>query len=326
MRTHRIATIVLAFLALGTAFAAEGKIPILAPIVITTSGSYVLAKDLTVASGSAITIKGNPTVVLDLAGHVIVSTAGPAITIDRNGTQTCASLTMRNGNIASAGIGVTTTGFPSCNLDVRIEGVRFRNADVYVEDGNLFVSSSRFVASDLTVDANFTGVTAQIYDNAFTSGGISVLGGTSVEVRHNTIWGGAIVAQASDGWDVVNNLIEGNAITYGGIEICPQGSEHAQGLVVARNVVWGAILVRNASGFRLSENTTKGCTEGGAAIDVVASARGLIEGNHTDACAYGLKIDADSVSNVYRGNIFKDSTLPVLDGGSSNVDAGGNVY
>jgi hypothetical protein len=72
----------LSALMLSAALAHGGSIPITTPTVITTSGSYLLANDITSTNGGfAIDIQAND-VKLDLGGHTVTATIGSGILLD----------------------------------------------------------------------------------------------------------------------------------------------------------------------------------------------------------------------------------------------------
>ena len=311
-----------------TARADEGRIPIYQATTISQSGSYVLTRDLSISSGSAITITGNPNVILDLAGHTIVSSSATAVftlNFTSGFTSPCGSLTLRNGEVKGNGSGVTTVVGRQCQIDLKLEGMRFNNADVYVEDGSVSAISNRFYGSDLFNDANFTAPSALIEWNQFILGGITVFGNAVAQIRHNNLQSGSIVANGSDGFAATEHIIEANTLAGGGIQVGQSGTDGVVNLAVIGNVATGAIQVRTCQGFRIADNVISGCA-GGSGITLVEGSKGLIEGNRVRGCTNGISFDSLSNDNAWRNNMLRNNTSAVLNNGLNNTDAGGNVF
>ena len=315
----------------GITFAArggDGRIPIHQATTISQSGSYVLTRDLSISSGSAITITGNPTVIFDMAGHSIVSTAGNPIfnlNFSPSPGEWCGSFTLRNGEVKGNPQGISTPVGRHCPIDVRIEDVRFNNADVYVEDGSVVAIGNRFVNADLFVDANFTSPSAILEHNQIQLGAMIIFGMNAAQIRQNTIQSGSITVNGSDGQSSRQHIVEKNMVTDGSIVIGFAGSDGIENVAVVGNVTSGAIQVRMCHGCRVTDNVSSGCSSG-SGIRLTETHGTLVEGNRVRGCAYGIEFDALSTDNVWRNNILRNNTAAVLNSGANNTDAGGNVF
>jgi hypothetical protein len=292
----------------------------------------VLTRDIKVTSGSAITIQGSLSVTFDLAGHSIISTSPSAvITIDVGGPgDPCTALTLRNGSIAGSGAGLTTTFGHHCLVDVRVEHVAFNSASVYVEEGSLFVTSSRFTNSDLENEANGgEALVARIEDSDFENGSILLLGAGSAQIHHNTLQWGSIYAQASDGRSPVNHVIDANTIKQGAIRIRGGGVvSDSVGVAITHNVVtstWSSspISVETVAGVRIADNLIGLSSLAG--ISLANTRDALIDNNRVWGCLSGIMFDTSSNDNAYRNNMLRNNTSAVLDNGTGNTDSGGNI-
>jgi parallel beta-helix repeat protein len=317
------------------AVANDGRIPIYQPITISASGSYVVTRDFSITTGSAITILGNPQVSIDFAGHTIsaATTAGPVVTSNRqSATNPCQSVSLQNGRIVVA-TGVSGTGFtttagehPPCMVDVRITNMTFDNAGVWAEDSRLTVLGSRFLKSSMNADANWAGAQARFEGNEVFSADVMAYGASVAQIRNNNILSGSIVVDGSDGFDSVNHIIEGNTLSSGSIKVGLSGSDGAGQMMIVGNVLKGSIQVGMCSGSRIAENIVSGCSPGGTGIQLSnGSSRALIEDNRVYGCTYGIEFDASSNYNAYRNNMLRSNTTPVLNSGTGNTDSGGNI-
>src|SRR5262245_27053413 len=81
----------------------EGRIPIFQPTTITSSGSYVLTRDITVASGNVITIQASD-VTLDLNGKTLQNTSASnvLIAIDTGAS----TVRVKNGKLLGGSTGI----------------------------------------------------------------------------------------------------------------------------------------------------------------------------------------------------------------------------
>lgn len=326
----------LALLASGAtaALAGDGLIPIYQPITITTSGSYVVTRDFSITTGSAITILGNPQVSIDFAGHTIsaATTAGAVVSSNRqSASNPCQAVSLENGRIVVA-TGVSGTGFtttvgehPPCMVDVRITNMTFDNAGVWAEDSRLTVLGSRFLKSSMNADANWAGAQARFEGNEVFSADVIAYGASVAQIRHNNIMSGSIVVNGSDGFGSLNHVIEGNTLSNGSIKVGLSGSDGAGQMMIVGNVLKGSIQVGSCIGSRIADNVVSGCSPGGSGIDLTGSSRALIEGNRVYGCTYGIALDASSAYNAYRNNMLRNNTTPVLNSGTGNTDNGGNI-
>jgi parallel beta-helix repeat protein len=327
--------VALALLASGAtaALAGDGLIPIYQPITITTSGSYVVTRDFSITTGSAITILGNPQVSIDFAGHTIsaATTAGAVVSSNRQtASNPCQAVSLENGRIVVA-TGVTGSGFsttvgehPACLVDVRITNMTFENAGVWAEDSRLTVLGSRFLKSSMNSDANWAGAQVRFEGNEVFSADVLAYGASVAQIRHNNILIGSIVVDGSDVFDSANHIIEANTLSNGSIKVGQSHTLVTAQMMIVGNVLKGSIQVGACTGSRIAENIVS-CSPGGNGIDLTQSTRALIEDNRIYGCTNGIEFDASSNYNAYRNNMLRNNTTPVLNSGTGNTDNGGNI-
>ena len=205
----------------------EARIPIFQPTTITQPGYYVLTRDLSPASATAITIQAD-NVTVDLNGRAINSAPSQGAIAVNGAFQ---NVTIRNGRLLGGDFGVNAVASAPGTVNLRVERVETRNtAFVGVQvfgAGIVQVISCRITDSggDATYILPQTGGTAftgQFIDNVIDNVGrfgLDVGGGRGVEVRGNVItrFGtttprvfGLILGSGFGGGG--GNMVEGNVV------------------------------------------------------------------------------------------------------------------
>jgi len=324
----------------GGLFADEGRIPIAAPTTILGPGSYVVTRDISVSSGSAITIQASQ-VTIDLNGRTLTSTSGidPVIAVPDGSDH----ISIANGRLVGGSTGiaaVSTTG-----VVLRLESLEVVGAatDAIQVVGGLSVDVSRCTvrhvgASGLYATGQSPGgalpLSARLVGNAFTDlagYGIVLAGARNSEIRGNILTRVRANGIQVEGPDAGANLIVENAVT-GVLALGPQvgivvdfGSSNNLVLNNAVRDFANGILVWS-NGNRLAGNVVGGSVVNGQltgnALYVIGS-RTLIEGNHLEGNA-ACGIFFGTASHAYRNNMLRGNVGGGVCG-TANTDAGGNI-
>ena len=219
--------LVLVILPAAPILADEARIPIFQPTTITQPGYYILTRDLSPASVTAITIQAD-NVTVDLNGRAINSAPSQGAIAVNGAFQ---NVTIRNGRLLGGDFGVNAVASAPGTVNLRVERVEIRNtAFVGVQvfgAGIVQLISCRITDSggDATYILPQTGGTAftgQFIDNVIDNVGrfgLDVGGGRGVEVRGNVItrFGtttprvfGLILGSGFGGGG--GNIVEGNVV------------------------------------------------------------------------------------------------------------------
>src|SRR6058998_276615 len=121
----RVPAIALALVILPAApiLADEARIPIFQPTTITQPGYYILTRDLSPASGTAITIQADG-VTVDLNGRAINTAPSQAAIVVNGGFQ---NVTIRNGRLLGGNLGVDAAASAPATVNLRVERIEIRN-------------------------------------------------------------------------------------------------------------------------------------------------------------------------------------------------------
>lgn len=329
----------------------EGRVPISQPTTITKSGSYLLTRDISVASGNLITIQASD-VTLDLNGKAlqIVATSDVLIALGSGASR----LRVKNGRLIGGASGVATIAGAG-PISLEASGLVLLNqssdaigtslaGDVSVTDCVFRRTGNSGVAvSALPSDPDSA---VRVADNVFSdiqNRSIIVSNARTVAILHNvsseTVNGIQISYNgfaAPGGSDIVqgNTLEERTAVaTPGdGIDIFFVSGSRRTALVLD-NVVSGFTrgMLLAGDGFRVAGNLVhRGATTGGATGDGVvlsSNSQSLIEDNQIQGNAgCGIVLNSTTLGNAYRNNMLRGNTGgAVCNTGSGNTDAGGNI-
>jgi len=353
--TRSLPTLFVLLMAAGhTLLADEGRIPIFQPTTITSTGSYVVTRDITVASGNVITIQASY-VTLDLNGKTLtIQSTVPEDTVIGIGPG-ASNLRVRNGRVVGGWRGVANLlGGALGVLEVSkvsfsghgADAIRFQSADAVT------VSECRFRKvgnSGVSIQSAALSSAAHIVGNDFSdvdNRAITLTNVRSVEVLNN------VISNANTGIETVyvspplvpggSSLIQGNVIEAGsdialpadGILVYASVGAQLQAALVLDNVVSGfapGIEVHSGQGARISGNVVhRGVSTGlsnGDGILVFSGAQTLVEGNEVQGNAgCGLVFNAGTNANAYRNNMLRgNGGGAVCNTGVGTTDAGGNI-
>ncbi len=107
-------------------FAADGRIPISAPAVITQPGNYYVTRDFSISVGYGIDIQTGD-VTLDLNGHTLThaQTAGGNFVISASAAALTA-VHITNGTVVGGYYGVSVIGGPGASTEVKVDHIHAR--------------------------------------------------------------------------------------------------------------------------------------------------------------------------------------------------------
>ena len=309
----------------GAALATEAHVPLAAATTISTSGSYVLTRDIT-ASGTPLVVSAG-TVTIDLNGHTLATT-GSASVLVVNGP---ANLTLRNGRLYGGyrGLDLQPSAAGSRVAVSRVEFENHSQAIDATDAGELVVEDCTIhdVSTALVATANTVATLVRVARNDVRSITGVVLSAPGASMRGNVE-------------DNILRLAEGNGVLISGV---------TRALSVARNKIAGAnygVVVSGAGGHVVASNVISQSIVAGIRIAAdncvvfhntvvagaaqgidVASAGNLIDANLVNAnLGVGLHFEATSLSCVYRNNAVRGNGLANYadDTFEGNTNAGGN--
>jgi len=353
--------IVLALVILPAApiLADEARIPIFQPTTITQPGYYILTRDLSPASVTAITIQAD-NVTVDLNGRAINSAPSQGAIAVNGAFQ---NVTIRNGRLLGGNYGVNAAASAPGTVNLRVERVEIGNtafAGVQVIGAGIIqliscrITDSGGDATYIVAQTGGTAFTGQFIDNVIDNVGrfgIDVGGGRGVEVRGNVItrFGtttprvfGLILGSGYGGGG--GNIVEGNVV---------RGSDDDIGIVVdvpnnliTNNVVsdmgsTGIGILIEADGNRIVGNVVSTSNVGISALGghshfernhveanradglSISTGYNLVDGNFSESNgAFGLNF-VSGPGNAYRNNMLRHNTSGAVSG--TATDAGGNI-
>jgi hypothetical protein len=303
--------------------ATSGPIPINGPVVISTSGYYVVTADFVANGIPAIKLAGSVNASIDFAGHTVSAVGAPVVlahsVVDDGG---CRTLSMRNGRI-NGGFGVSSkSNGLDCVAQVQLDRMTVTATDVYVENGGLIVTSSTIMNGGIIVRTALGGPPARIEGNRVLFGDITLLGNVGGSIIRNVVRG-AIFVRGTNGHDASSILIASNIQTGpGGIEIggfsAEMRTDHVQ---LLKNKIGGAVSLIQAHDSTVELNVIGGCTPSGSSVGVDGERNRVASNTFNGGCDHGIEFSAASQDNGYGYNTFRVYVpVPVLDLGTNNVD------
>ena len=326
----------------------EGRIPIFQPTTITSSGSYVLTRDITVASGNVFTIQASD-VTLDLNGRTVqvTSPGGYLIAIDTGAS----TLRVKNGALIGGQFGIANIG-GTVPILLDVEKVDFLShglgAIQLTNAGDVRISKCSFRNLGGTATAILLqppgpppGLTsARIAENVFSNmrGAISTHELQSVAVLNNNIsdtFFGIDLHGTTASFLVRGNVLEQKASGgfLMGINV-QNAAPPLPGALILDNVVSGfavGMRIIASGGVRVARNVVHRGVAGGAfagdGILLLFNQQALLEDNQIQGNAgCGIRFDSSSSNNAYRSNMLRgNSGGAVCNSGVGNTDAGGNI-
>jgi nitrous oxidase accessory protein NosD len=311
---------------------AEGRFEILAPMTISSSGSYILRANLTSNLGPAITINAS-NVLLDLNGFTVRTTAAASAAIRNLG----ANVTIRDGRIYGMDHGVFSLGRGELRLHDLVIQITPPSGMANIEVKNAtYLEVQRCVLNNTWINSNF-GIwvstappqvtVARIEDNTvigFENDGIRLEQAENSVVRRNVVQGsfaagGSCIDVQGSGAIVEQNILrtmdteaiqvrgDGAIVRDNVSDDCLGGIAVADHSLVAGNVVQGFSL-----SSRLMEAGSFTCLE-----DNVLTGSGT-------TC--GMVLPATTTGSAYRLNLYRNNVGGgVCDLGVGNTDAGNNL-
>jgi parallel beta-helix repeat protein len=298
----------LALVLLAAIPAALGATSITGPTVISSPGTYVLAKDIAGGQSPAIWVQSSG-VTIDGNGHTIRGTGGSyGILVNKEGS-TLTGVTIKDVRLENWNCGLYFKGV----ADSRATGVA---AESNGKAGINLRSTSGTTVSDCTVTGNEQGILLwqDTDDNTIANNTATDNDDAGIYVASTGRADGGIV------FDSTGNTVSDNTVTGNdqGIYLDFTRDNAVTGNTVTGNDEYG-IFLDYSSGNRLAGNTVNGHAQSGFVL--FDSGRCSISGNTaTDNGDYGLwAIDSASLSigeNSFSGN---DDGTQKLSGGSSRA-------
>jgi hypothetical protein len=328
-------------LAAARAGADEARIPVYQPTTLSQSGYYILTRNVTSTSGSAITITAQD-VTLDLNGFTITGPTGSVLVTISSGAN--ASVRIRNGFlIGASGTVVSRSSGLILSLE-RIAALDFGN-----------------VGLDLLGTAHLEVVRSQIRSSIAADVAIGVRGPTGVPVsgriERSTLSSpaGNLIVVLPKNWVIEDSIFldgDGIVLVDQGVSIADVGDNlvkdntfHGGGVGLSippfapGNQVRGNVFTVGASGLHIksndntvAENLVGGGTPSAACPGAICieGARNLVERNLTEGTLSGCGIafsGSSATDNAYRFNMLRGNATSgvCVSGGATATDAGGNI-
>jgi len=329
-------------LTVGTLRAAEGRIPVFQPGTYSSSGKYILTRDITAtAAGTVLRFTASGRVDLDLNGFTVTGIGG----VEGNGVIKAASMTefiVRNGGIVGSssldGIRTDDLGLVVVE-DVTIENVGRgvglfstrqalvrRNTIVTAQGSGIVVGGTVAATSVITVEDNF------VEDAGGNGSSTSITVGNNVDsvtIQRNKVvgsggnWGIAAFGLAGT-VEILGNTVQNS--TIGGITV------QAEGCVVADNVVTntgGTGYSFFASGMEprsscvIQRNVATNVTGNGIMLSIGAS---LIDGNLVNGSTnIGIVLGSGvHATSGYKNNTTVNNAVGCILAPAGNVALGPN--
>jgi len=301
----------IAMLAALPSFAAEGRIPVWQPTVLSAPGKYVVTRNITANPGAPAIQVTAADVDLDLNGmEVLQPDSGvPAIYAPSPSGVRIHDGAIRGGrNGVQAGAGSKLILERLRVADTASDGLLLSDVDSQVVRDNVIFNVA---GAGIQLDGNLP-KTGSIADNVIrrTSGGIEVLGGTSLAIVHNRIEQSAfgpglprgVVLDGCAGVLVSDNTIQD--ISGPGISILGSGGHEVDRNVI-RGAAAGGIFIDNVSHDNVLRANVITASGAGSGIAVYSS-RNVLEGNLSNSnLSFGLVLGTSSKANVYRQNVAR---------------------
>lgn len=327
--------------AVAGALADEARIPVYQPTTLSQSGHYILTRNITSTSGSAITITAQD-VTLDLNGFTITGPPATALVVINSAAG--ATVRIRNGFLIGANTAISSAASDlSLSLD-RIAAFDWDNLGLdIINAAHLDILRSEVrstVAADTAVSVTGPAgvpVSGRIERSTFSddAGGVVIVLPKSWVIQDNIFLGSAGVLFFDSGAPVPGtgaNLVKDNTFHGNGtgVSISP---------FIPGNQILGNVITEGASGVVVSsdDNTIAGNLVGGGfpspscpGAICVKGARNLVDGNLTEGTTSGCGIaftGAGATGNAYRLNMLRGNAVAgvCVSGGATATDAGGNI-
>ncbi len=332
LRTLAAIVLAVAAGAISTARAAESRIPIAGPVVITTPGSYVVTRDI-VTTGTPVTVNG-VTADIDLNGHTLATTDNEGSVIIARGD---ASLTIRNGHVSGGltALDAFDSNGASSKLRLRVDGVEFSGSQ---GAGIAAVDAFEVVVTNVTIHdaqrgvqvvANAARTSVRLTGNQLrtTARAVELTGNGVAPFVRGGIVADNVVQTGADAGIVLGGsfegvLVRGNTVTSGaGSGIYAGGGGRHR---IESNVLDGCVGIGievPAPGCSIVHDTV---LAGGSHGISVTSIRNVIDGNTlTDNAGDGLHIT--NADNVFRNNVSRGSGGVAYSEPLGTTDGGGNL-
>lgn len=276
-------------------FAADGRIPIYGPTVISASGSYVLTRSF--ASGNDPVIEINArNVVLDLNGHYIQTGTGNVL-IDCSDQR---NITIKNGTLRLGSRGIQFLG-TFARGDIRVENVTFQDTNgdaIYIDRvERIDVIDCRFQS------VGGRGIYASGYNDNF-----------SGHIKNNTfqdIVGHGIDLYGAEGCLIKNNVLRnfgtsgstGYGLRLDGNALWDNGHNHVVGntLTGKGNSQYGIYINSTSPGNVIKDNYVEGSSNSLSGIVVLSSDNRFIDNCSKNYNDYGILVGSGE-DNLLDGN------------------------
>ncbi len=351
-------TAALAATALFPLRAADGRIPISAvPFTINAPGAYYVTRDLTVASGVAVTINAN-NVTLDLNGHTLTNSATAAgnwviiTNVSFNGVR------VTGGRVVGGNLGVELEGSSAAQLQLdhlNVSGAGAYGVNIY--SSGVVPATAIVEAVQVTGPAGTAGIALQGVSGGRVSGnstkgcynGIQLDNSRGVIVENNTVadstnfgiylingsrdnllTGNTVQKSTSNG--IYLNGSRGNRVTYNiinnngsGISLFNANNNNVSDNALVENANYGLTL-GNASNTMVTRNAIQGTQGAGHGIYLYSGSRfNSLDANFSGGnVGLGIYfIDSGSTGNTYSNNRLLNN-VGGNNFGAGNISAGGN--
>ena len=294
-----------------SSYAADPRIPISGPVVISQSGNYVVTRDFAAPLGiDAIRFADNVAVDIELNGHTI---SGPILVRSlRNNTPWCVSVSLRNGRLSNSRIQADQTFLGrTCNAfnwdqSISLERITLEGGSIDAGDTDLTITSSSLINTTLSSYRDYDWAPLKVTNSRLTNSSIRIGGGVYVEIYGNDFEHGGIYVNSS--LYASSGLIAGNSIGF--ITVRDSFELSATHLQILRNQIEGAFDLSGIANSLISGNEIGGCTARDSAIlfggQRWGSSWNRIEDNvFVGDCAYGIAFGELTWGNTYSGNSFR---------------------
>ena len=322
MKKRMIPIFAFVFFFIGTAFAGDGQIDIATlPFTISSSGSYVVVKDLTLSTQdtNGITISAN-NVTIDLNGHTLI---GPGKAVGTSGSGilvnvSYSNIAVRNGTIRdwrSNGVGGNA-------INSSFESLRcYSNGTNGIETG--LGSTVMFCNCNYNGFRGIAGDTAVITGNTCNQNDTDGIMSNSSTVSSNTC-----TNNGTSGINAQGGVVSGNTCSYNDADGIYANTGLVSGNFCGNNTGNG---IRVWSYSRVIENTcyNNGYSTATASGIMSSAGHNSIENNVATSNDYGIYCTTDDffVGNRAHNNTISDFSYPsnCLRGQIINGTAGGQI-
>lgn len=262
------------------AHAGDGRIPVFAPTTLSTPGHYVVTRNITVTSGSILTISTS-NVEIDLNGFTLDGGASASPVISSSGFD---GITIRNGTILGGSRAMEING----------------GSRILVED--LHADGSPGTYGVLLIDVEHFAVRRNLFRDFNTavlafSNSVPTIGTVEDNVIEDC--GQAVALNYAEGSAILNNRVK-NAPSNG-IQIL-----FGKACMISGNTINGGVIRLSAThGTTISHNVVSNAPPGNIGIDLGGDDNLLLENTVTNGASIGIAAGGDRnhlVGNVSNGN------------------------